>query len=95
MRAHEFIDEHRMVWKRNSKTGKVALKWRCEGGPRHNRTVPDAKDCSAAPNVAQRERFKKIRAKTKVRQARRTKRTKRINPQSKLARRLNLLRKAI
>jgi len=89
MRAKEFITEHRLVWKR-SPSGKVTLKWRCESGPRKNRTVPRAMDCSAAPNVAQSQRMKKTRAKTKVRQARKTKRTKKINPASKLASRLNL-----
>jgi len=89
MRAHEFITEHRMVWKRNARTGKVSLKWRCESGPRKGRTVPQAADCSAAPDMAASQRMKKTRQKTKIRQARRTKRTKRINPASKLAARLN------
>lgn len=92
MRAREFIDEHRMVWKRNAKTGKVSLRWRCESGPRDNRTVPKVSDCSKAPDMAQAQRMKKTRAKTKIRQARRTKRTKRINPASKLAARLNKYR---
>jgi hypothetical protein len=39
------------------------------------------------------QRMKKTRARTKVRQARRTKRTKRINPASKLAARLNIQRR--
>jgi hypothetical protein len=89
MRAHEFVTEHRMVWKRNARTGKVSLKWRCESGPRKGRTVPQAADCSAAPDMAASQRMKKTRQKTKIRQARRTKRTKRINPASKLAARLN------
>jgi hypothetical protein len=89
MRAHEFITEHRMVWKRNTRTGRVSLKWRCESGPRKGRTVPQAADCSAAPDMAASQRMKKTRQKTKIRQARRTKRTKRINPASKLAARLN------
>jgi hypothetical protein len=92
MRAREFIDEHRMVWKRNAKTGKISLRWRCESGPRDNRTVPRVSDCSKAPDMAQSQRMKKTRARTKVRQARRTKRTKRINPASKLAARLNKYR---
>jgi hypothetical protein len=92
MRAREFIDEHRMVWKRNAKTGKISLRWRCESGPRDNRTVPHVSDCSKAPDMAQSQRMKKTRARTKVRQARRTKRTKRINPASRLAARLNKYR---
>jgi hypothetical protein len=81
-----------MVWKRNAKTGKISLRWRCESGPRDNRTVPRVSDCSKAPDMAQSQRMKKTRARTKVRQARRTKRTKRINPASKLAARLNKYR---
>jgi hypothetical protein len=87
MRASEFVTEHRMVWKRTPKGPK--LKWRCESGPRRGRTVPNVKDCSAAPDIAQSQRMKKTRARTKVRQARKTKRTKRINPVSKLVRILN------
>jgi hypothetical protein len=89
MRAGEFVTEHRMVWRRNTRTGKVSLSWRCESGPRANRTVPQVSDCSAAPDYAQAQRMKKTRARTKVRQARRTKRTKRVNPKSKLIRQLN------
>jgi len=49
-------------------------------------------DCSAAPDIAQAQRMKKTRARTKVRQARKTKRTKRINPVSRLIQRLNVYR---
>lgn len=93
MRAHEFINEHRMVWKKNARTGKIALRWRCESGLRAGRTVPNVSDCSASPNVAQAQRMKKTRQRTKLRQARKTKRTKSINPASRLMRRLNIFRK--
>jgi hypothetical protein len=89
MRATEFITETQLVWKRNPRTGKVVLKWRCTTGPKKNRTVSNAQDCSAAPDLAQQQKFKQTRAKTKVRQARRAKKTKRVNPASKLAARLN------
>jgi len=89
MRAEEFIDEHRMVWRRNPRTGKVKLSWRCEAGPRKNRTVPNVQDCSKPMDIAQAQRMKKTRAKTKIKQARKSKKTKRINPSSKLIRRLN------
>jgi hypothetical protein len=92
MRAWEFVTEHRLVFKRNPRTGRVTLSWRCESGPRKNRTVPDIRDCGQAPDVAQMQRMKRTRARTKVRQARRTKRTKKINPLSKLATRLNKYR---
>jgi hypothetical protein len=81
-----------MVWRRNPKTGKVTLRWRCESGPRRNRTVPKVSDCSSAPDVAQAQRMKKTRQRTKVRQARKAKRTKRINPKAKLLKLLNLYR---
>lgn len=93
MRANEFIDEHRMVWRRNPSTGKISLRWRCESGLRTGRTVPNVNDCSASPNVAQAQRMKKTRQRTKLRQARRSKRTKRINPTSRLMQRLNIFRK--
>lgn len=89
MRAREFVTEHRLVWKRNARTGQVSLKWRCETGPRKGRTVPKASDCSAAPDMAASQRMKKTRQKTKVRQSRRTNRTKKINPTSRLVTRLN------
>lgn len=89
MRASEFIAEHRMVWKRNPKTGGVSIKWRCESGPRKGRTVPAVKDCSGAPDVAQAQRMKVTRQRTKVRQARKAKKTKRVNPASRLASMLN------
>jgi hypothetical protein len=92
MRAYEFVTEHRMVWKRNARTGQISLKWRCETGPRKGRTVPNAADCSAAPDMAASQRMKKTRQKTKTRQSRRTARTKRINPAAKLAARLNKYR---
>ena len=87
------LSEHRMVWRRNPRTGRVSMAWRCESGPRKGRTVPAVKDCSAPLNIAQAQRMKKTRAKTKLRQARRAKRTKRISPASKLLRRLNVPRR--
>jgi hypothetical protein len=92
MKAKEFIAEHRLVWRRNPKTGKVSLRWRCESGPRAGRTVPSVKDCSGAPDIAQAQRMKKTRERTKIRQARKAKRTKKVNPASKLARYLNIKR---
>jgi hypothetical protein len=92
MRAEEFVTEHRMVWKRR-KDGSMKLSWRCEGGPRNNRTVPRVLDCSGAMDVAQAQRMKKTRQRTKIRQARKAKRTKKVNPGSKLMQRLNIFRK--
>lgn len=89
MRIDEVINEHRMVWKRNPKTGQVKMAWRCESGQRKNKTVPDVRDCSKPLNVAQAQRTKVTRAKTKVKQARKAKKTKRVNPASRIASNLN------
>jgi hypothetical protein len=93
MRASEFIGEHRLVFKRNPITNKLSLKWRCTTGPRKDKTVASVKQCSAAPNLKKISKMKLTRKKTRVRQARKTKKTKRINPMAKLAARLNKLRK--
>lgn len=89
VRASEFVTEHRMVWRRNPRTGKVRLAWRCESGPRKGRTVPDARQCSKGPDVGRAHKMKVTRARTALRQARKAKKTKRINPQHKLLRLLN------
>lgn len=87
MRVSEFITEHRLVWKRTP--AGIKLRWRCESGPRKNRTVPNVTDCSAAPDMAKAQRMKTTRKRTGIRQAKKTKRTKKINPQSRLISRLN------
>jgi hypothetical protein len=92
MRAHEFVTEHRLVWRRNPRTGQISMRWRCESGPKKGRTMPSAAGCQTAPDVARRETMKRTRARTKVRQARRAKRTKRINPRHKLLSILNKFR---
>ena len=88
MKVCEIINEPRMVWKRTP-SGTVAMRWRCETGPRAGRTVPSVKDCSKSIDVAQAQKMKKTRAQTKLRQARKSKKTKRVNPASKLTQRLN------
>jgi len=89
MRAHEFITEHQRIFKKKSGTGRVSMKWRCGSGPRKGRVVADPSQCSAAPDIARSAQMKRTRARTAVRQARKTKRTKRLNPASKLAAQLN------
>ena len=97
MRLSEFVNplelediaEHKMIW---SRTGsKLKLKYRCASGPKAGRIVPDPKACSSAIDVAKRAQMKKTRAITKIRQARKAKKTKRVNPASKILARLNAL----
>jgi hypothetical protein len=92
MRASEFVTEHKKVFKRNARTGKVTMKWRCEAGPRKGRVVADPNQCSASLDREKSSKMKLTRAKTKVRQARKAKRTKRLNPAAKLAAQLNKYR---
>jgi hypothetical protein len=92
MRASEFISENKKVFKRNARTGKLTMKWRCAAGPRKGRVVADPNQCSASLDREKSSKMKLTRAKTKVRQARKTKRTKRLNPAAKLAAQLNKYR---
>lgn len=94
MRASEFISEHRLVYRRNPRTGNITTRWRCESGPRKGRTVSDVRQCSAAPDIARAARMKATRQRTKPAQARKTKRTKKINPMTRTATRLNRAMKA-
>ncbi len=87
----EGINEHRMVWKSTKKGPKLA--WRCTSGFRTNRTVPDARDCGKPIDYAQRARMKVTRARTSKAQARKAKKTKKINPISKLIRKMNIATK--
>jgi hypothetical protein len=83
------ISEHRLVFKKNAKSGSISMKWRCESGPRKGRTMPDVSHCSAAPDIKKSAKMKQTRQRTKVAQARKTKKTKRVNPMTKTATRLN------
>lgn len=97
MRAFDFLpeetelDEHELVWAKTKKG--PTMKWRCLSGQRKGRVVPAVIDCSQPIDVAQRARMKLTRANTKIRQARKAKKTKRVNPTSRLVRMLNKLKK--
>jgi hypothetical protein len=81
-----------MVWgvgKHDAKGGKTKLKFRCTTGPRAGRQVSDISKCHKPIDMAQAQRMKTTRARTKVQQARRQSRTKTINTASVLANRLN------
>ena len=93
MKINEIISEG-MVFARVGKGGaagkaKVKMKWRCDTGPRAGRIVGKPADCGGAIDVAKRAKMKKTRARTKVRAARRSKKTKRLNVASKIMRSLN------
>ena len=93
MKINEIIAEG-MVFARVGKGGasgkaKVKMKWRCETGNRAGRIVAEPSQCGAAINTAKRAAMKKTRARTKVAQARRAKKTKKMNVASKIMQALN------
>jgi len=91
MRAEEFITEHEMVFSRAG--NKLKTKWRCTSGARSGRVVGNAKDCDKPIDQKKRAQMKVTR-KTKSKQAaRKAKKTKRVNPASKLLGMLNKIRK--
>jgi len=94
MKASEFITEEETLaeFKRafkRTKSGTPKLRFRCPSGPRKNRVVSKPSDCFKAPNPAQAAKMRVTRKRTGIRQARKAKRTKRVNPFSKLVRQLN------
>lgn len=101
MKATEFIFEDdeefytesaKMVWgvgKHTAKGGQTKMKFRCAAGPRKSRQVSHPSKCHQPMDVAQAQRMKTTRARTKVQAARRTDRTKSINTASVLANKLN------
>jgi len=92
MKISEIITEG-MVFARVGKGGtgkaKVKMKWRCETGNRAGRLVSTPSQCGANIDVAKRAQMKKTRARTKFRQARKAKRTKKVNVASRIMQALN------
>jgi hypothetical protein len=96
MKANEFIFEsdnelyevHAAFGRQRGKT-KPVMKFRCTTGGRKSRLVNDPKQCFAHPDVAKSQRMKQTRARTSNIQARRTKRTKKVNIASRILRQLN------
>ena len=89
--TEEEIEEHKMIWSRSG--DKLKLKYRCSSGPKAGRIVPDPSACAAPKDLAKAAQMKRTRATTKVRAARKAKKTKRVNPASKILARLNALTK--
>lgn len=84
--------ETSMIYARKKTKGagiKQVQKFICGIGPRAGKRVSSIAQCSAPVDVDKKIQMKKTRARTKVRQARRAKRTKRIDPSALLAKALN------
>jgi hypothetical protein len=80
------LDE-KQIWARSGK--KVVRKYRCTGGQRKGRIVAKMGQCFAAPDTKKRATMKRTRARLGKRMARKSRRTKRMNPASKTVQRLN------
>ena len=83
----EEVCEARMAWAR--KGTKIVKKYRCTSGPRKGRVVSTPGQCSKPINIKKRMSLKRTKARMGSRMARRSKKTKKINPASKLLKRLN------
>lgn len=90
------LEEAGMIFSRIGKPGgnvKTVQKFVCGSGPRAGKRVSKISQCFAPIDINKRIQMKKTRAKTKIRQARKAKRTKRIDPSSLLTKILNKARK--
>lgn len=83
----EPICETKIAWAKRG--NKVVRKYRCSSGPRKGRVVSSPAQCFAAPDIKKRNKLKMTKARLGARMARKSKKTKRINPASKRVARLN------
>ena len=83
----EFDLEEGMAWAKRG--GKVVRKFRCTSGKRKSRIVSKPAQCFAAPDIKKRIRLKLTKARLGSRMARKSKRTKKVNPASKRVAALN------
>ena len=81
------IVENRMVWRRSGKAIKKGV--RCTSGPRRGRVVTSSSKCGAPFDIKKRFNLKKTKAKFGKRLAKKSKRSKRINPVSRKLARMN------
>jgi len=77
----------KQIWGRTGT--KLVRKYRCSGGRRHGRIVSKMTQCFAPLDIKQSIRFKRVKARLGDRMARKSKRTKRVNPASKRLKGLN------
>lgn len=91
MRLEEFTDETiieaRMVWRKSGNTIKRAV--RCTSGRRKGRVVSNPSQCNKPIDFRKRLTMKKTKARLGARMARKSRRTKKFNIQSKRVAALN------
>ena len=81
------INETKMAWGRRG--NQVVRKYRCTIGRLKGKTVSTPGACFAAPDIKNRIKLKMTKAKLGSKMARKSKRTKRVNPVSKRIQALN------
>lgn len=95
-RPDDFVAESRVIFARKKShgksTGAQTQMFRCSSGPRAGRRVAHPSQCGAPQDPAKKAAMIKTRARTEIRQARRMKKTKKKDPGSKLAHKLNATR---
>lgn len=83
------LDESaKMAWAR--KGSQIVKKYRCTAGRRKGRIVSKPAQCTAPIDLKKRATLRRTKARMGSRIARKSKRTKRINPASKRLKRLNV-----
>lgn len=80
------LDE-RQVWAKSGK--KLVRKYRCTSGRKKGRTVSSMASCFSAPDIKKRATLKRTKARLGKKIARKSRKTKRINPVSRLVKKLN------
>lgn len=93
MKIHELLEttsiDENVVFGRQKSKGKFATRqkpmFRCATGPRQGKRVSSLTQCVQAVNPDKIRKMTMTRAKTGVRQARKSKRTKKIDPASRAA----------
>ena len=84
------VSEAKVIFR--ARAGKVTRAFRCTVGPRKGRPVAHPSQCAAPINLKKRFVLRRTRAAKGARMMKKAQRTKRLNPASRIAARLNKAR---
>jgi len=84
------VSEAKVIFR--ARAGKVTRAFRCTVGPRKGRPVAHPSQCAAPMNLKKRFVLRRTRAAKGARMMKKAQRTKRLNPASRIAARLNKAR---
>lgn len=77
----------KQIWARSGK--QIVRKYRCSSGPRKGKVVSDINQCYASPNLKKAASLRLTKARLGKVMSKRSKKTKRVNPQSRRLSSLN------